>query len=123
MQLKGTGRKGVTVDRLREIFEDLPEDAQATLLDFAEFLAGRHPPSREAMGEPEDIPRPARESVVKAIKRLSATYPMLDRSRMLNETSALMSQHIMQGRSAGEVIDDLEALFRREYEEQRGSGS
>ncbi len=123
MELKAGGKKAVSGDRLREIFEALPEAPQATLLDFAEFLAARHPPAHLPMGEPEDIPRPPRESVVKAIKRLSATYPMLDRSTMLNDTSSLMSQHIMQGRSAKEVIDDLEALFHREYEKQRSSDS
>ena len=37
---------------------------------------------------------------------------------MLNETSTFMTQHIMQGRAAAEVIDDLEAMFRNFYEKQ-----
>ena len=44
---------------------------------------------------------------------------MLDRSRMLNETSSLMTQHVIHGRAAGEVIDELEQLFRRHYERFR----
>jgi hypothetical protein len=44
------------------------------------------------------MPRPSQESVVAAIKRLSKTYEMLDRGPMLNETSALMSAHVLQGR-------------------------
>jgi hypothetical protein len=28
-----------------------------------------------------------------------------------------MNQHVMQGRNAVEVIDELEVLFRRHYEE------
>ena len=42
---------------------------------------------------------------------------MLDKSLLLNETSALMTQHVMQGKDAVEVIDELELLFRRVYEE------
>lgn len=41
---------------------------------------------------------------------------MLDRSKLLNETSALMAQHVMQGRSAVEVIDELEVVFQTHYE-------
>jgi hypothetical protein len=39
---------------------------------------------------------------------------------MLNETSGLMTEHLMQGRPAPEVIDELEALFRRHYQQQFG---
>lgn len=106
--------------RLREILGALPEAQGRALLDYAEFLAARHgesPPPAERL----DIPRPASESVVKAIQRLGATYPMLDRSKMLNETSVLMAQHVMQGRDAVEVIDELEALFLRHYEKSATS--
>jgi hypothetical protein len=41
---------------------------------------------------------------------------MLDKAKMLNETSALMAQHIMQGRDAEEVIDELEQVFATHYE-------
>jgi hypothetical protein len=110
-----------TEKRLREILADLPEEAGHALLEYAEFLAARHGGSRTVVS-PLDIARPASESVVKAIKRLGATYPMLDRSKMLNETSVLMTQHVMHGRAAGEVIDELEILFRRHYETFSGSG-
>ena len=97
-----------------------------TLIAFAEFLASRES-SEEAtqdtapvIQQPKPIPRPAKESVVGAIKRLSQTYPMLDRSELLDETSALMSAHIMQGREASAVIDDLETLFRNHYETYTG---
>jgi hypothetical protein len=56
--------------------------------------------------------------VVKAIKRLSESYFMLDKDHMINETSALMAQHIMQGRAAAEVIDELEAVFSRHYQKR-----
>jgi hypothetical protein len=102
--------------RIRDILGELPEAQVTALLEYAEFLAARYGGSKE-ITEPLDIPRPGRESVVKAIKRLGATYPMLDRSKMLNETSVLMTQHVIHGRDAAEVIDELEIMFRRHYEE------
>ena len=73
--------------------------------------------------QPQPIPRPESETVVGAIKRLSATFPMLDRAKLLNETSVLVTQHVMRGRDATEVIEELEVLFRRHYEEHsRGGG-
>ncbi len=101
---------------LLELFEALPEAERKTLLDLAEFLHARAEPQPRELGSPEAIPRPPVETVIKAIKRLSATYPMIDKSEMLNETSALMSQHIMQGRAAADVIDELEKLFREHYQ-------
>lgn len=104
-----------TEKRLREILGELPETQAVALLEFAEFLATRYSGPKEITA-PLDISRPPKESVVKAIKRLGATYPMIDRSKMLNETSVLMTQHVISGRSAVEVIDELEVLFRRHYE-------
>lgn len=104
-----------TAKRLTQILEDLPEAQVAALLEYAEFLAARYGASK-AITAPLVIPRPDQESVVKAIKRLGATYPMLDRSKMLNETSVLMTQHVIHGRDAVEVIDELETLFRSHYE-------
>ena len=105
--------------RLLQIFKALPAAQRVGLLDYAEFLQTRAGATGEAElpTEPLAIPRPAEESVVKAIKRLMATYPMLDRNRdvLLNETSALMTQHIMHKRAAVEVIDELEIVFRRHY--------
>lgn len=103
--------------RLLAILDDLPEAQVTALLDYAEYLAARHAGPRTHT-EPLEIPRPEQESVIKAIKRLGATYPMLDRSKMLNETSVLMTQHVIHGRDAVEVIDELEVLFRRHYERQ-----
>jgi hypothetical protein len=112
-----------TERRLRDILASLSEAQAAMLLEFAEFLAARQglaldvtEEAAPATPQPADIPRPEKESVVKAVKRLAATYPMLDRSKMLNETSTLMTQHIMHGRETVEVIDELEIMFRRHYE-------
>mgnify|MGYP006909078228 CR=1 FL=1 len=115
-------------DRLTEILARLDEADRQSVLAFAEFLASRKgtdvAPAPAA--EPEPIPRPPRESVVAALRRLSETYHMLDKSKVLHESSGLMSQHIMQGRDVVEVIDELEVVFRRHYEcyldEKQGGG-
>jgi hypothetical protein len=103
--------------KLLKAYRALSESRRVGLLDYAEFLAGREAdPADTTPTEPLAIPRPAEESVVKAIKRLRTTYPMVDRSKILHETSSLMTQHLMHKRPAGEVIDELEILFRRHYE-------
>lgn len=104
--------------KLLKAYRALSEARRVGLLDYAEFLASREaePGEADMAREPVDIPRPVEESVVKAIKRLRATYPMVDRSKILHETSSLMTQHLMHKRPAGEVIDELEILFRRHYE-------
>ena len=103
--------------RLLGLFRSFSESKQAGLLDYAEFLMSRGLPEAELVSQtPLAVARPTQESVVKAIKRLRETYPMLDRAKLINETAALMSQHLVQGRTAVEVIDDLEALFLRHYQ-------
>ena len=110
--------------KLQALYDKLPPAEQKTLLDFAEFLAGRCQQSLAPVDiTPRNIPRPESESVVGAIKRLSESYHMVDRSKMLHETSGLMAQHVMQGRDAVEVIDELELLFERYYQRQFGEGS
>lgn len=104
--------------RLLKIMARLPEKAAASLLEFAEFLESKH--GRDAVAaEPLTIPRPETESVVEAIKRLADTYPMLDTEHLLHETGELMTQHIMQARPVTEVIDDLEHLFHKHYDQLR----
>lgn len=108
--------------RLAEIAAKLPDEQQRTLLQFAEFLLAQLPEAEDLpLPEPKDIPRPEQESVIKAMRRLSETYFMLERGPLLNETSALMAQHVMHGRSAVEVIDELEVVFARQYEKLRSS--
>ena len=101
--------------KLLGLFTSMDSAGQTALLEYAEFLAQRHPLA-EQPATPLDIARPQEESVVAAIKRLSSTYPMLDRQVLLHETSSYMMQHMMQGRAAVEVIDDLEIYFREQYE-------
>lgn len=102
--------------RLVKLFEQLDAGGQETLLAFAEFLSARRAAEPVSPGSPLAIPRPAKESVVQAIRRLRETYPMLDHGKMLHEVSRLMGQHVLHGRPAPEVIDELELLFRARYE-------
>jgi hypothetical protein len=106
--------------RLLALFAQIAPEERATLMAFAEFLAGRREsaavPSETAPLEPKVIERPPEESVVKAIKRLSTSYFMLERGKLLDETSSLMMSHIMQGRGVREVIDELEILFSKHYQ-------
>ncbi|WP_242475211.1 hypothetical protein [Thiohalocapsa halophila] len=113
--------------RLLRIYRTLESDSQETLLAFAEFLAQRNDagPSaaeRVAVAEPVPEPRPAQETVIAAIKRLRRSYPMLDSGTMLQETSQLMAAHVLQGREAAAVVDELEALFAARYEALKGGG-
>lgn len=114
-----------TQKRLQELYSRLDKNDQESLLAFAEFLltrsAGQTLTESAIPSEPELAPRPEDETVVAAIKRLSKSYSMLESGKLLNETSTLMTQHVMQGRDAAEVIDDLEALFRRLYQESLDS--
>jgi hypothetical protein len=107
---------------LLRLYRRLDGSGRESLLSFAEFLVHRTERSDEAPGgrdtppAPLAIPRPETETVVAAIRRLTRTYPMLDKGDLLHEASELMTAHVMQGRSAGEVIDELEVTFRRHYE-------
>ena len=104
--------------KLADLAERLPAEQLQSLLEFAQFLADRH--GRDPVsGTPLDIVRPPEESVIQAIKRLSSTFPMLDPQHLLEETGDLMSQHVLQGRAASQVIDDLEQIFRQHYDRFR----
>jgi hypothetical protein len=108
--------------RLLKLFDQLAAPERDMLLAFAEFLSARASGAAQAQEvpmEPLDLPRPENETVIAAIKRLNASYPMLESRRLLDETSMLMSQHVLQGRDVNEVIDELESLFLRHYEQLR----
>lgn len=101
---------------LLAFYRELPEEVAQQLLDFAEFLASRHKVEVKEISLPEKISRPDNESVVIAVKRLSATYPMLNKDKLLDETASLVSQNLLQGRDAVEVIDELEVIFSKQYD-------
>ena len=107
--------------RLLALFGRLGPGDREKLFSYAEFLlaqaTGEVPNGGQGVAaEPVSIPRPEEESVVAAIRRLSETFPMLDRDLLLHETAELMTAHVVQGRPAVEVIDELEVVFRRHYE-------
>ena len=116
--------------RLLKILRTLNAQDRATLMAFGEFLlaggasldatGGESAPVAAPPSAPQHEPRPPEESLIAAIKRLRRVYPMLDPGEMLHETSALMAAHVLQGRDAGEVIDELEVLFVTRYESQHG---
>lgn len=101
--------------KLLACYRDLPDEVGQQLLDFAEFLASRHSIEIKDISSPENIPRPEKESVVKAVKRLTATFPMVNKDNLLDETASLVSQNMLQGRNTVEVIDELELLFNKHY--------
>ncbi len=110
--------------QLFQLFSALCAADRETLLLFAEFLKARR--GQEVIPNsppPRPRPRPPEESVIAAIKRLSESYPMLDRATMLNNTSTLMAQHVLQGRPAPEIIDELEQVFLANYERLRAQSS
>jgi hypothetical protein len=108
-------------EKIIGVLDSLSPSDQAAVLSFAEFLLSRTviaqavPAAAVEMPEPELGPRPQNEKVVAAIKRLSKAYYMLDKSKMLGVTSDLVTQHILQGREAVEVIDELEQVFADHY--------
>lgn len=106
--------------QLLDLYGRLDAQGRETLLAFAEFLSLRDAQSDTAeeppLREPKPLERPERESVVKAIKRLSATYYMLERDQLLDQTSSLMMAHVLQGRDAVSVIDELEVIFSEHYQ-------
>lgn len=108
--------------RLLSLYNSLDVSGREAVLAFAEFLNERQAaadsgdPGAVALHEPKPIERPADESVVKAIKRLSETYFMLEREPLLDQTSSLMMSHVLQGRDAVSVIDELEVVFCEHYE-------
>ena len=94
---------------LIELAGVLGADDRRTLLEFARFLALRRP--RPEAATRVAVPRPRNETVVQAVKRLNASYPGLERKRLVTRVGVLLSSHMVDGRDAASVIDELEALY------------
>ena len=107
--------------RLLDLFDELTSEQQDKLIAFAEFLTVSAQEGPVA-AEPVAIARPAAETVTMAIRRLAKSYPMLDRRRLMGEASQLLAQHALEGRPSAAVIDDLEALFSRQFEQHKAKG-
>ena len=100
---------------LIEIFETLDTERQTSLFDFAEFLQSKGDLVVKKISEPIEIVRPDKETVVGAIKRLKQTYPMIDSMKVFSSASELMTDHMVKGRDAVEVIDEMEKIFEDFY--------
>ncbi len=120
MLMPGVGKAKSAEKKLLALFKRLEASDRDTLLAFAEFLFHHNTGgdlSEAPLAKPQIIQRPESESVVAAIKRLTASYPMLEKPQLLNEASAIMTKHVMQGQEVKLAIDELEILFVRFYEE------
>ena len=102
---------------LDALMSQLGDEHQRAVVDYATFLVQQYniQTQVEAGLEPTAIARPESESVIAAIKRLKKTYYMLDTDNLLDETSSLMGQHILRGREASAVINELQSLFEAKF--------
>jgi len=91
---------------------------QQAIVDYATFLVQQYKIQTpvEAGLKPKAIARPEQETVIGAIKRLKKTYYMIDSDTLLDETSSLMGKHILRGREASAVINELQSIFQLKYE-------
>ena len=101
---------------LIKYYDSLASDEREMLLSFAEFLAERSI-NNQTIQVPVQIDRPAEESIIAAIKRLSTTYSMIDKSKLLSEVSDKVTGHVVHGQELSKVIDELEVFFKQEYEQ------
>ena len=102
--------------QLLNFFSGMDEARQQALLEYAEFMYERSDKKPVIIEEPVRTPRPDDETVIAAIKRLSESFPMLDKQYLMHEISGLMAQHMLQGRAACDVIDDIEKVFESAYQ-------
>ena len=102
--------------QLGHCFEQLDENNQKGLVLYAQFLLQQQVPKDIVIEKPEFVPGPENEKVVAAIKRLSAIYFMIDKKHVLDKSSQLMTEHMLNGRDAVSVINELEQLFDGEYQ-------
>ena len=102
--------------RILNAFRLLNSTQQQTLQDFADFLLLRSTGSDSTDGLPKQIAPAENESVIAALKRYAAMYPMLDKAKMLPETSELISQHVMLGRDKDLIINEIDRLFKQHYQ-------
>jgi len=102
---------------LVELYESMDDERKLSLCDFADFLYAKADPISKEIPPPDDTPRPEKETVVGAVKRLKAKYHMVGSMTVFSAASALMTDHMVKGRDIVEVIDELEVLFEESYNE------
>ena len=101
---------------LADLFNTLDKDRQQSLFDYAELLRSKGGMVQQEIAEPVEIPKAENESVVGAIKRMKRSYPMIDSMEVFAVASSLMTDHMVKGRDAEEVINEIEALFEDAYQ-------
>lgn len=104
--------------RLLAIYRALGVADRHALQAYAGFLAvrgGMRPADAGAGVSVNAEPASEGETVVMAIKRLTRTYPMIERRKLIGRTSELMAEHALQGRAAVEVIAELEVVFAEHF--------
>jgi len=110
-------------DALIDLYESMDDERKRSLCDFADFLYAKADPISKEIPAPEDVPRPEKETVVGAVKRLKAKYHMVESMSVFSAASALMTDHMVKGRDVVEVIDEMEVLFEEAYDKLlQGSG-
>ena len=77
-----------------EIFARLDAQQQDALLDYAAMLVA------DGDSAPQPEPRPDEESVVLAIKRLTRSYPVPDRRRLMGPS--MLNGRLKTGRSTSD---------------------
>jgi len=112
--------------QLCKFYKQLNEGDRETLLSFAEFLTSKEGVSGRVdsieevvLQQPLLIKAMENESVVKGIKRLKSSYFMIEDENLLHQVSALMSEHIMKGVSAQDIIPQVEAVFDTFYQQYK----
>ncbi|MBF0435449.1 MAG: hypothetical protein HQL77_08770 [Magnetococcales bacterium] len=107
---------------LQKIEQQLNEANRETLLKFAQFLLQQEQTSTSPESpprEPLNIPSPANETVVQALKRLKKSYPMIEADiGLLDAASQFVMQKVL-GHPDAELIRKMEKLFLDAYEKWR----
>ncbi|HKJ87554.1 MAG TPA: Crp/Fnr family transcriptional regulator [Gammaproteobacteria bacterium] len=112
--------------RILAALEQLSEEQQEQVVEYAEFL-GQRAGARAGTGEtaapavptpesPQPVEKDPEEGPVQAIKRLRRTYPMLDRSKLLDETTNVMTKRYLRNKPEDEVIEEIEEIFEQHYQ-------
>ena len=101
---------------LIDLYEAMDDERKISLCDFADFLYAQAGPINKEIPQPEEIQRPEKETVVGAVKRLKATYHMIESMTVFSAASELMTDHMVKGRDVVEVINEMEILFEQSYD-------
>jgi len=105
-----------TSKQLIDLYEAMDDERKQSLCDFADFLYAQAEPVAKEILPPHDLPRPEKETVVGAVKRLKTSYHMIESMTVFSAASSLMTDHMVKGRDVVEVIDEMEVLFEEAYQ-------